>query len=246
MIPLRAAIPPLEGQRRAALFELTAVMGLTPAHAPADAVACTTAPRLKDLIPIGDGAALLARRPDVRLAQRRVAGATARMGVATADLYPRINLVGLYGGAAPDIGQLTQNAGLTWGVGPSISWTFPNQSGVRARIHAAKAAAEGAVDTFDSTVLQALRETETALASYSAELDHRQALGTADDKARRAFEIARDQLGAGSASTLDLLTTEQTLVSADAAVAASDAALAQDQIAVFKALGGGWRNSRGG
>jgi NodT family efflux transporter outer membrane factor (OMF) lipoprotein len=242
----RAAIPPLEGQRRAALFELTAVLGLTPAQAPADAQSCTTAPHLKDLIPIGDGVALLARRPDVRLAERRVAAATARIGVATADLYPRITLTGFYGGAAPRISDLTRNAGLTWGVGPSVSWAFPNQAGVRARIRGAKAGADGAVASFDSTVLQALRETETALANYSAELDHRQALGDAQAKARRAFEIARDQVRAGSASTLDLLTAEQTLVGAEAAVAASDAALAQDQIAVFKALGGGWRAPRGG
>jgi len=239
---VRSAIPPLEGQRRAALFELAAVLGRTPVHAPAEAQACVTPPRLPALIPVGDGAALLKRRPDVRLADRRVAAATARIGVATADLYPRISLTGFYGGAASDTAGLTANRGLIWGVGPSIHWTFPNQLGPRARIRQAQAGQAAALAGFDSTVLQALKETEQALTAYSAELDRREALADAQDKARKAFDIAHGEFLAGSIPDLDLLTTEQVLVGADAAVAASDAALVQDQIAVFKALGGGWKS----
>jgi outer membrane protein TolC len=88
-----------------------------------------------------------------------------------------------------------------------------------------------------------LRETETALAAYGAELDHHAALADAQGKAQRAFDIARGEHVAGAVSTLDLLTSEQTLLAADAAVAASDAALVQNQVAVFKALGGGWRTA---
>jgi NodT family efflux transporter outer membrane factor (OMF) lipoprotein len=238
----RSAIPPLEGQRRAALFQLAALLGRAPAHAPAEAESCVTPPRLNALIPIGDGAALLKRRPDVRLADRRLASATARVGVAMADLYPRIELTGFYGGFAADTADLTRNAGLGWGVGPKISWSFPNQIVPRARIHQAKAGADAALANFDSAVLQALKETEQTLATYSAELDRRQALGEAQERARRAFDIAHGEFLAGSIPNLDLLTTEQTLINADAAVAASDAALVQDQIAVFKALGGGWKS----
>src|SRR5208282_189198 len=111
----RAAIPPLEGQRRAAIFQLTALVGRTPVEAPAEIDSCAAAPHLADLIPVGDGAALLKRRPDVRLAERRLAAATARVGVATADLYPRISLTGLYGGAASDPAGLVAERGLTWG-----------------------------------------------------------------------------------------------------------------------------------
>jgi NodT family efflux transporter outer membrane factor (OMF) lipoprotein len=240
---VRSSIPPLEGQRRAALFELAALLGRTPVHAPAEAEGCVTPPRLGALIPIGDGAALLKRRPDVRLADRQVAAATARVGVALADLYPRISLTGFYGGVALNTAGLTQNAGLGWGVGPKISWAFPNNITVRARIRQAKAAAEGTLDNFDSTVLQALKETEQALAAYSSELDRREALAEAQDRAHKAFDIAHSQLLAGGIANIDLLTTEQTLVAADAAVAASDSSLVQDQIAVFKALGGGWQSA---
>lgn len=239
---VRSTIPELEGQRRAALFELTAVLGRTPAQAPNDLAACITPPRLVALIPVGDGSELIKRRPDVRQAERRLAAATAEIGVATADLYPTIRLVGLYGGAAVELSQLNTNVGRTWGVGPSISWTFPNMAAPRARVRQAKAAQVAALASFDAVVLTALKETEQALALYSAALENRQALGDAQDHLHTAFDIAQAQFLAGALSNLDLLTTEQSLVAVDAAVASSDTALVQDQIAVFKALGGGWRS----
>jgi NodT family efflux transporter outer membrane factor (OMF) lipoprotein len=241
---IRAAIPPLEGQRRAALFELAALLGVTPVHAPAEAEACTKPPPLTDPIPVGNGATLLARRPDVRFADRQLAAATARVGVATADLYPRISLTGLFGGASSEPQALAALQGLTWGIGPTISWNFPNQTGVRARIHEARAGADGALASFDSTVLRALKETETSLTAYDFELDHNGALKDAQNKARRAFDMSRSRFTAGAASALDVLAAEQTSVAADAAVAASDSALIQDQIGVFKALGGGWQRKR--
>lgn len=239
---VRSTIPALQGQRRAVLFELTALLGRTPVNAPSDIDICATPPHLAALIPVGDGAALIKRRPDVRQADRRLATATAEIGVATADLYPSIRLIGLYGGAAVQLSQLNTNEGRTWGLGPSISWTFPNMAAPRARVRRAKAEQTAALASFDAVVLTALKETEQALAVYSAALDNRQALGDAQDKVHTAFGIAHDQYLAGSLSNLDLLTTEQSLVAVDAAVASSDAVLVQDQIAVFKALGGGWRS----
>jgi len=238
---VRSSVPVIEGQRRAGLFELTAVLGRTPAEAPTDLEACVTPPRLVALIPVGDGSALIRRRPDVREAERRLAAATAEIGVATADLYPTIRLVGLFGGAASEPNQLNTNIGRTWGVGPSISWSFPSMAAARARVRQAKAQQAAALASFDSVVLTALKEIEQALSYYGAALDNRQALGAAQDRLHEAFRIAHDQFLAGALTNLDLLTTEQSLVAVDAAVAASDAALVQDQIAVFKALGGGWR-----
>jgi NodT family efflux transporter outer membrane factor (OMF) lipoprotein len=237
----RAAIPPLEGQRRATLYQLALLLGRPPSRAPAEAEACETPPRLSALVPVGDGAALIARRPDVRLADRRLAAATARVGVAVADLYPRVSLTGFYGAVGSDTSDLSSEPGLAWGVGPKISWSFPNQVGPRARVRQARAGLSASLAGFDGVVLQALKETEQALAAYGSDLDRRQALAEAQASARRAFEIAHGQYLAGSIPDLDLLTAEQTLVAAEAAVAASDSALVQDQIVIFKALGGGWR-----
>jgi len=239
---VQASIPTLEGERRATLFALTAVLGRTPADAPNDVEGCVVPPHLQGRIPVGDGAALLKRRPDVRQAERRLAAATAEIGVTTADLYPTVKLVGLYGGAATQLADLTTNIGLTWGVGPSISWNFLNQAAARARVRQAKASQAAALAAFDGVVLTALKETEQALSVYGAALENRESLLDAQTQIHGSFEIARGGFRAGSLSNLDLLTTEQSLIALDAAVASADAALVQDQIAVFKALGGGWRD----
>jgi NodT family efflux transporter outer membrane factor (OMF) lipoprotein len=240
---VRAAVPVLEGQRRAALFELTALLGRSPADAPHELEDCTQPPRLSVPIPVGDGATLIRRRPDVRQAERQLAVATAEIGVATADLYPSIRLVGLYGGAAAELSQLDTSIGRTWGVGPSVTWSFPNMAGPRARVRQAKAAQVGALASFDAVVLAALKEVEQALSLYGAALANAESLGEARARIQAAFGIATAEFGAGSVSNLDLLTTEQSLVTLNAAVAAADATLIQDQIAVFKALGGGWQES---
>ena len=241
---VRAGIPPLEGQRKAALFELATLLGRAPSRAPTETLSCERPPQLNALIPVGDGVELLKRRPDVRQAERRVAAATARIGVATADLYPRISLTGFFGGVSATLPDLTTNDARAWGIGPSIKWSFPNQAGPRARVQQAKASATAALAGFDSTVLRALKETEQSLTIYGTELDRRQALADAQVQAQRAFDLAHDQFLAGALTQLELLTTEQSLIAIDASVAASDAALAQDQIALFKALGGGWREER--
>jgi NodT family efflux transporter outer membrane factor (OMF) lipoprotein len=238
---VRATLPTLLGQRQSALFQLAQLLGRPPGGAPQAALDCVQPPTLKALIPVGDGASLLARRPDVRQAERRVAAASARIGVATAELYPRISLLGSYGGIGTQLSDVTDSVGLTWGVGPSISWSFPNQSPVRARIHQARAGEQAAIAAFDGVVLQALKETDQSLATYAAELAHRQELLIARDRARQAFDMAHEQFLAGATSNLDLLNAEVTAVGADAAVAAADGAVAQDQIGVFKALGGGWQ-----
>jgi NodT family efflux transporter outer membrane factor (OMF) lipoprotein len=238
---VRATIAPLEGQRRAAQYELAAMLGRTPADPPAGVEACDTVPRLKSLLPAGDGAALLRRRPDIRAADRRLAAAVAQIGVTTSDLYPRFSLSALYGSIATPWPKVDTVDGLTWGIHPSINWTFPVQTGLRARVMQAKAGAAAALAGFDSVVLTALKETAQALSSYGAETEHHAVLTAAQSKARRSFELAHGQFVAGAVSNLDLLTSEQSLVAADAAVAASDMAMVQYQIAVFKALGGGWR-----
>ncbi len=110
---------------------------------------------------MGDGAALLKRRPDIRQAERRLASATARIGVATADLYPNVTFKGLFGGVGSQVEQLATNRGVTWGIGPTITWIFPNQTIARARIRQARSNAQAALDAFDGAILQALKETGT-------------------------------------------------------------------------------------
>lgn len=241
----RAELPPLRAERDGALFRLATLTGRAPADLPPAAGARRTILGLDQAIPVGDGAGLIARRPDVREAERRLAAETARIGVATADLYPRITLGGSIGSTAPSFADLFTGGALRFLAGPLIDWSFPNQEAIRARIHAAEASADAALARFDGAVLRALEETETALSAYRHELERQAALTDARAAAARAAEIERARLRAGSTSSLDVLDAERTLAAAEAALALSEARIANAQIDLFRALGGGWTSEDG-
>jgi multidrug efflux system outer membrane protein len=240
---VRATLPQFTAARRNALFRLSVLTGHPPGETPAAAAACTAPPVLKRPLPVGDGTALLKRRPDIREADRTLAAATARIGVATADLYPKISLGGSVGTSGISLGQLGSNQGFRFSIGPLLSWTFPNITVARARIRQAEATGEAALASFDGTVLIALRETETALSDLAAELDHQTALTAARDYSAEAARIVGLRYGAGAENFLAVLDAQRTLATAEAALAASRAQLTTDQIAMFKALGGGWENA---
>ena len=236
-----ALVPAIEAQRQAALFRLATLTGRTPQELPAIAAARTDTPHLDQPIPVGDGQALLARRPDVRAAEQRLAAATARIGVATAELYPRISLGGSVGSSSTSIGDLFGGGALRFLLGPLISWSFPNQEAARARIAESEADSRAALAQFDGTVLQALEETETALAAYQGELQRRTALQSARDGAEAAARITRARQREGQIDFLEVLDAERTFADTDADLAASDARIASAQIDLFRSLGGGWQ-----
>ncbi|MGV3578425.1 efflux transporter outer membrane subunit [Brevundimonas sp.] len=235
-----ATLPTLRAAKNEALFRLSTLTGRTPAEADQAVAACVRPPQLSQPVPVGDGAALLARRPDVREAEANLAGAAARVNVATADLYPRITLGGAYGSTAGESSDLFQDDTIRWSFGPLISWSFPNIFAARARIEAADARSDAALATFDQTVLTALQETETALSNYANELDRRTALTEARDQAAEAARLARLRFDAGADSFLTVLDAQRTQAAADAALAQSDALITTYQIALFRALAGGW------
>jgi NodT family efflux transporter outer membrane factor (OMF) lipoprotein len=236
----RAILSPLRAQRDGALFRLATLTGRTPAEASEAARACARPPQLSRPIPVGDGTQLLARRPDVRQAERNLAAAAARVNVATADLYPRITLGGSLGSTALDAGDLGSDSSFRFGIGPLISWSFPNVFAARARIEQASAGSDIALANFDQTVLRALEETETALANYANELDRRNALREARDQAAQAVRLSRLRFDAGADSFLSVLDAERTLVGTEAQLANSEALVTSYQISLFKALAGGW------
>jgi NodT family efflux transporter outer membrane factor (OMF) lipoprotein len=239
----QAEVPLLQAERQAALFRLATLTGRTPRELPPQAAERTKTLRLTQPIPVGDGAALLARRPDVRAAERRLAAATARIGVATADLYPRITLGASVGSQGGGISNIFGSNPLTWLIGPLISWTA-NRSAARARVAGAQADTHAALATFDGTILQALEETETALSAYQQILQRREALRAARDQAETAAQITRMRQREGDISSLELLDAERTAADAEAALAEADAQIADSQIDLFRALGGGWQDAR--
>jgi NodT family efflux transporter outer membrane factor (OMF) lipoprotein len=237
-----ASIPLLRAERDAALFRLAFLTGRAPADLPPAVGQRAATLRLDRPIPVGDGRALLARRPDVREAERKLAAETARIGVATAELYPTISLGGSVGGTSNSLSNLFGAGPLRWLLGPLISWNFPNMEGGRARVAQAQASTKAALASFDGTVLQALQETETALSDYSHSLERQQRLAGAAQEARVAAGISRAQLREGRVDFLVVLDAERTLAGAEADLADADAQVATTQIALFRALGGGWQS----
>lgn len=235
-----ADIPRIEAQRQAALFRLATLTGRAPNALPEIAGKRSVGLEITRPIPVGDGTALLVRRPDVRAAERRLAADTARIGVATADLYPRISLGGSVGSTGNDIGSIFGAGPLRWLLGGLISWNFPNQEAARARIAGAEAQSKESLAAFDGAVLNALEETETALSNYGRALERRQSLKAARDSAEKAATITRAQQREGAIDSLQQLDTERTFAEAEAALALQDALVAQAQIDLFRALAGGW------
>ena len=239
----RAQLPALDAERRAALASLAVLTGAPPAEVDAAAVACSTPPRVAGLLPVGDGAALLARRADVRSAERQLAAATARIGIATADLYPRISFLGSAALGSTGLSNLSDAGSFTYSLGPLISWSFPNLSAARARVRQAEAQEQATLARFDGVVLTALQEVESALARYKGALDANAALTRAEAASSNAARLSRLRFDAGSDSFLQLIDAERDRANARSALAQSNAEVAEAQVSLFKALGGGWENA---
>jgi NodT family efflux transporter outer membrane factor (OMF) lipoprotein len=235
---LRASVPGLEARQTAALYRLATLAGRAPAEFEPQLASCDTPLRLAQALPVGDGAALLKRRPDIRAAERRLAASTAEIGVATAALYPTITLgasLGSTGAVKTFASPLTER----YSIGPGVSWRL-NQSVPRARIAEANAEAKADLARFDGAVLTALRETETALTAYSHDLDREAVQRSARDRAEQVADAAHRLEAGGRMGSLAVIDADRTQAAAEQALATTESQISQDQIAVFLALGGGW------
>lgn len=235
---LRAELPRYTAYRQAGLFKLSMLLAKPLEQLPAGVATCAELPHIAQLMPVGDGAALLKRRPDIRQAERRLAAATAQIGVATGALYPDISIGATVGtvGILNDLGTPPTNR---WGFGPLISWSIPT-NGSRARIREAEAGTQAALAKFDGVVLNAIRETQTGLAQYTALLERREALADAEQSAKTAADQTHRFFQAGRQSFLADLQATRTYTDVRAQLATANTQVAMGQIDLFLALGGGW------
>lgn len=234
-----AELPAIEGQRQTALYMLAALLARPPVDYPRAVADCTVLPVLHQPLPTGDGAAMIRRRPDIREAERQLAADTARVGVATADLYPQVSFGGSLGLSGP-LSGLGGGTSFSFSLGPLLSWSFPNRPVVKARIAQADAQVQGALAGFDGTVIEALRQTETALETYRRDAQRAEALSRASASASLSAQQAGKLFRFGRGDFLSLLDAQRSYASAEVASAAAKAQLLDDQIAVFMSLGGGW------
>ena len=232
-----ATVPLLQAQEKSYGYRLAVLLGSNPGDLDAELIAAPvrawTAP-----LPIGDVTTLLRHRPDVRIAERNVAAATARVGVATADLFPRVSFTGFVGFLTGNSVQLGAAGSRAWSVGPAVSWTALDFGSTQARLHASRAEAAGALASYRQAVLLALEDFENACLNYGKQQVRLASVIEQADASRRAARLAEVQYREGGINFLVLLDAQRTLLQAEDAVAQAETGVNTGAVAVYKALGG--------
>ena len=234
-----STIPPLEAAIQKTIYRIAVLTGQPPTALTSELSAPELLPPVMPAFALGDPATLLRRRPDIRAAERSLAAATARIGVATADLFPRVTFVGSVGLEADTFAGLGKNGADTWNFGPRITWAALDLGRVQARIKAADARTEASLAFYERTVLTALEETEGALVDFGEEQSRQQFLETSAQASQKAADLAHQRYEGGVADFLSVLDAERTLLEAQDRLAASQTRTVTALVAVYKALGGG-------
>lgn len=236
----RATIPPLDNAIHQAMHRLSVLTGQLPGALTEKLSKPAPLPKIPNTIQIGKPAELLRRRPDIRIAERSLAASTARIGVATADLFPRVTFVGTISLEANTLSGVGAVGSDTYSVGPKISWAAFDLGRVYARMKAADAHAEADLAQYQQTVLNALEETENALVNYNRERNRRELLASAAQASVKAHELAHLRFQEGVSDFLTVLDAELRLLQDQERLAQSETATATALAALYKALGGGW------
>jgi multidrug efflux system outer membrane protein len=234
---IEASVPPLRSAVAARLHRLAVLNGVRPGELKVD-LAPRAYPPLAKALPLGDPGLLLQRRPDVRAAERRVAAAVAREGIATAELFPRVSISGFLGLLAGRGSLFGSAASRAWAVTPALSWVGSDLGSARARLRGAKAGTEEVLADYEHTVLRALEETEDSLVAYREEQERLVKLTDQARESGRAAAIARTRYREGVADFLSLLDAERTQLQAEDAVAQAESGTFTAVVAVYKAFGG--------
>ncbi|WP_347934784.1 TolC family protein [Pseudomonas aeruginosa] len=240
----RAALPMLEARRRAALYELALLSGRSPRQLDAPAATCAGIPQLRRALPTEMELTIVAAfELEFYLIdqERRLAAADARRALAEAELYPRISFAVGAETSAATLAGLGGSGALAYAAGPLLSWRFPNRESARGRLDSAAAERDAALARFDGAVLGALREVERALALYAGERQRRADLQRALDEQRHAYRLARSNYRAGALDALELLDSQRSLVADRARLVDAEMRVAERQVELFRALGGGWQ-----
>jgi multidrug efflux system outer membrane protein len=234
---IEASLPPLRTAIAGRLHRLAVLTGLRPGELTVD-LAPRSYPPLGKALALGDPGTLLQRRPDVRAAERNVAAAAAREGIAVAELFPRVSISGFLGFLASRGSMFGSADSRAWAVTPALSWVGFDLGGARARLRGAKAGSAEAMAAYEQTVLRALEETENALVAYREEQERLVKLAEQARESARAAGIARARYREGVADFLALLDAERTQLQAEDAVAQAEAGVFTGVVAIYKTFGG--------
>lgn len=240
----RSLIPNLQIGLEATKNRLAVLLGEKPGSIHQELAERKPIPVLPVTVAVGVPAETLRQRPDIRRAERNLAAQTARIGVATADLYPKFRLSGSIGLESISAGDLLTSASRTWSIGPGVSWNIFDAGAIRRNIEARSALQEQALIQYQAVVLSALEEVENVLTAYAKEQLRRESLIAAAAAAQMSYDLARDQYNAGLVDFSNVLSAQLSLQYLQDELAQSDGAATSNLVRLYKALGGGWINPK--
>jgi outer membrane protein, multidrug efflux system len=238
-----SAIPIIEQNARQAIYNLSVLLGQQPAALLEELNAAGDIPAPPPRVPIGLPSELLLRRPDIRRAEAAIHAATARIGVATADLFPRFTLTGGLSTQGSKFSSLFNWNNSLWSIGPNVSWPIYDAGRIQSNIELREAIEQELLFGYERTVLIALQDVENALIAYEKEQQRYDALVGAVDASRRAVQFSTDLYTQGQTDFLNVLTAQRSQLLTEDALVQSERTMATNLVALYKALGGGWDES---
>jgi NodT family efflux transporter outer membrane factor (OMF) lipoprotein len=236
----RALIPSLEQELTIAFNRLAVLLAVSPGALDDELSAEAPIPHEPEAVTRGLPADLLRQRPDIRSAERRLAAQTARIGVATAELYPQFSLTGFLGVQSVSGGDLFNSDSVTWSVGLPIRWRLFEGGAVRSQIAAEQARTAQLIASYEQAVLLALEEVEVAMVSYQKEISRRARLNESVDATQRSLELVLTQYTSGLTDFQNVLDTQRSLLLREDDLASSEGIVIRNLVDLYRALGGGW------
>jgi outer membrane protein, multidrug efflux system len=241
---IEAAIPAFETDARAATYRIAALLAQPFVEVAAELSTPRPIPQAISDVPVGLPSELLQRRPDVRAAERRIAAANARIGIAQADLYPHFSLTGVAGLESLNFSSFASASSAYYQAGPSLSWRIFDAGKIRSQIRAESARTDAAAAAYQRSLWEAFRDVETALVSYANAIQRREQFATESAADDQALGIARHLYERGLESFLPVLDAQRSLYAADDKLAQGERDSALALVALYKSLGGGWQAVR--
>ncbi|HEX4182233.1 MAG TPA: TolC family protein [Caulobacteraceae bacterium] len=234
----QAAIPALRAAESEAAQRIAVLVGVRPGTLDAELGAPSASLAAPAAVPIGDASSFLRQRPDVRAAERRLAAETARTGAATADLFPRINVIGFVGLLSGDVSTLFKNGSHAWTVSPTVTWPGLDLGSAHAQLRAQRARQDESLAAYDQTVLRAVEDLQNAIVAYRERQLKVVSLSQQVEAARRAAELAHIRYKEGRIDFLRVLDAERTRLEAEDALTQAQTDANVDVVSIYKALGG--------
>jgi NodT family efflux transporter outer membrane factor (OMF) lipoprotein len=240
----RSQIPSLNTGLEEAMNRIAVLLGEQPGKINKELKESKSIPVAPPETAVGVPADMIRRRPDIRKAERELAAQTARIGVATAELYPKFKLAGSISASSVSFNRLANNLSssgdLTLSGGPGISWAVFDAGAIRQNIKVQSELQEQALIKYESAILGAIEEVENVLTAYADEQDKNYNLQQAVDAAQSAVDLSKQEYQAGLIDFSNVLDAQRSLLSFQNELAQSDGTIASNFIRLYKALGGGW------